>query len=188
MDLVTKKVYHSESVDNQLYFSEGEGQGQEQLSEDQPGMKPNDASPRLGRFVREAAAPIKLSSPETTGRYFLQHIYTPIETFDQEELWVLLLNSRHQVTHEVMVYRGQVDNINIRVCELFKDAIRLNMPKLIMAHNHPSSDLHPSADDLALTNQVREAAKLLSIVFVDHLILGKNGWLSMKREGFMPSR
>lgn len=136
----------------------------------------------LGRFVREASEKVEMTSPNVAGQYLQDHIYT--EVFDQEEMWVLLLNSRCKVTHEVMVYRGTVNSALARPAELLKEAVRFNAPGLILAHNHPSADLTPSDADILLTQRVISAARLLDLKVYDHLIVsGESSWVTLRDHG-----
>jgi DNA repair protein RadC len=82
-------------------------------------------------------------SPVDVAQYLLQHVYTPFEAFDQEELYVLLLNTKNRITHETMVYRGTVNSVHIRPAELFSTAVRVNAPA-ILDHKHPSGLADPS--------------------------------------------
>jgi DNA repair protein RadC len=145
----------------------------------QPSVSPQ------GRFIREPSEQSKIATAEAAGTYFQKHIYTPFETFDQEEMWALLLDCRHNVRHELMVYRGTVTSIQVRPAEVLKEAVRLNLPQFILAHNHPSGEPEPSVDDLAMTNRLNEAAKILDIQFLDHFIIGKERWTSLKELGHL---
>ena len=107
----------------------------------------------------------------------------PFDQFSQEEMWVLLLNSRTRITHEVMVYRGTVNSALVRVPELFKEAIKVNAPGLILSHCHPSSDPEPSPEDAMITRQARLAAELLDIDLLDHIVVGKDAWVSLRQRG-----
>ena len=138
---------------------------------------------QLGRFVREASEPVAINRPESAAVYFLKHIYTPFEAFEQEEMWLLLLNARSQVTHEVMLYRGTLTTIQVRAAEIFREAIRMNASSFILAHNHPSGVAEPSRDDEQMTARVKQAAELMDILFYDHLILGRHDWTSLRERG-----
>jgi DNA repair protein RadC len=83
-------------------------------------------------------------SPVAVAAHLLTHIYTPFAAFDQEEFWLLLMNQKLRVTHEVMLYRGTGGSVNIRMAEVFKEAIRVNAPALLLSHLHPSGDPSPS--------------------------------------------
>jgi DNA repair protein RadC len=144
-----------------------------------PGFK-RDEGERLGRFVREVPDSVCIRSPGDAAQYLLEKVYTPFDDFDQEELWVLLLNNKNRITHEVMVYRGQVSTISIREAELLKEAIRVNAPALILSHCHPSGDPSPSPEDVHVTRTISKAASLLGLTLVDHLIVGKDSWVSLK--------
>ena len=124
-----------------------------------------------------------MRSPSDATHYLLERFYTPLEDFDQEEMWVLLLNTKNRVTHEVMVYRGQVSTVLIREAELLKEAIRVNAPALILSHCHPSGDPTPSPEDVHVTSSVNKAASLLGITLMDHLVIGKDSWVSLKERG-----
>lgn len=82
-----------------------------------------------------------------------------------------------------MIYRGTVNAVSIRQAELLKEAVRVNSPSLILSHIHPSGDPTPSPEDVQVTRQVNEAAKLLGIDLVDHIIVGKDTWVSLKERG-----
>jgi DNA repair protein RadC len=102
---------------------------------------------------------------------------------DQEHLRVILLNTRNQVLAVNEVYRGSVSTAQVRIAELFKDAIRQNVPSLILVHNHPSGDPSPSPDDVALTKQAIEAGTILQIEVLDHIIIGDHRFASLKHLG-----
>jgi DNA repair protein RadC len=141
---------------------------------------------QTGRFVREVKENVQLTSPADAARYLLENIYTPFERFDQEEMWVLLLNTKNRVTHEVMVYRGTVNSAYIRAAEIFKEAVRVNAPGLILSHCHPSGDPSPSPEDVVMTREAKEAADVLAVSLEDHIIVGKDCWVSLRerRLGF----
>lgn len=102
---------------------------------------------------------------------------------DQEQLRVLLLNTRHQVIRQVVVYQGNVNTSLVRVGELFRDAVRENCAAVIVAHNHPSGDPAPSPEDVAVTREIVGAGQLLDIEVLDHLIVGRQRYVSMRERG-----
>ena len=137
-------------------------------------------NPELGRFVREVREAVVIDSPQTAAQYLLEKVFTPFEQFDQEEIHVLLLNNKNQITHVVMVYRGTVNQALIRSAELFKEAVRVNAVSIILAHNHPSGDPTPSPQDTQVSSVAHEVAKLLDITLLDHIIVGQDRWVSLK--------
>jgi len=68
----------------------------------------------------------------------------------------------------------------IRVAEIFQEAIKANCAGIIVAHNHPSGDPTPSPEDVAVTEQIVAAGKLLDIEVLDHLVIGHQRYVSLK--------
>jgi DNA repair protein RadC len=103
---------------------------------------------------------------------------------DQEELHVVLLDTRSRVMGIAAVYRGSLNTSVIRVGELFRPAIEAPAAAIILAHNHPSGLAEPSPEDVNVTRQVAQAGKLLDISLLDHLIIGEGGrYVSLKERG-----
>lgn len=102
---------------------------------------------------------------------------------EQEELRLVLLNTKNQVLSIPQLYRGNVNTSLVRVSELFREAVRENCPALIVVHNHPSGDPTPSNEDIKITEQMIEAGKLLDIEILDHIIIGRQGYISLKEKG-----
>ena len=110
----------------------------------------------------------------------VQHEMSALE---QEELRVILLDTRNRVLAVETVYRGSLNSSQIRVGELFKAAIRRNAAALIVTHNHPSGDPTPSPDDVAVTRAILQAGKLLDVDVLDHLVIGLGKYVSLKERG-----
>jgi DNA repair protein RadC len=104
---------------------------------------------------------------------------------EQEELWVLLLNSKNQVLSIRRLYRGTLNSSTVRVAELFRAAIRENCASVIVVHNHPSGDPTPSPEDVRVTAEAVKAGQLLDIEVLDHVIVGagKDRYVSLKERG-----
>lgn len=121
----------------------------------------------------------RISSPEDIAAL----VSSEMAALDQEELRVVLLNTKNEVLKIVTVYRGSVNAAQIRVAEVFKEAIRQNAPALVILHNHPSGDPTPSGDDVAVTRELVQAGRLLDIAVLDHLVIGDGRHTSMRRKG-----
>jgi DNA repair protein RadC len=106
---------------------------------------------------------------------------TEMSLLSQESLRVVLLNTKNHVVAIREVYRGNVNSAQVRVGEVFREAVRETCPSLIVVHNHPSGDPTPSPDDIAVTRSMVEAGRLLDIELLDHIVIGGGGWVSMKR-------
>jgi DNA repair protein RadC len=96
---------------------------------------------------------------------------------------VLLLDTKNVVTAERTVYRGNLAGSSVRVGEVFRDAVRACAAAIVVAHNHPSGDPSPSAEDLRITAELAEAGRLLDIEVLDHLIIGRGRWASLRAIG-----
>jgi DNA repair protein RadC len=106
-----------------------------------------------------------------------------MSALEQEHLRVILLDRRNRVMQTTEVYKGSVNSSQIRVGEVFKEAIRKNASALIVIHNHPSGDPTPSPDDVAVTRAIVQAGKLLDVEVLDHLVIGHGKWVSLKERG-----
>jgi DNA repair protein RadC len=102
---------------------------------------------------------------------------------DQEELRVLNLDTKNRIQSITTVYRGSVNSAQVRISELFKEAIRLNSAAIIVVHSHPSGDPTPSPEDILVTRQIVEAGKLLDVDTLDHVVIGRGRWVSMRERG-----
>jgi DNA repair protein RadC len=105
-----------------------------------------------------------------------------MSALEQEHLRVLLLDRRNRILETVEVYKGSVNSSQVRVGEVFKEAIRRNATALIVVHNHPSGDPTPSPD-AAVTRAIVQAGKLLDVEVLDHLVIGQGRWVSLKERG-----
>ena len=135
------------------------------------------------RFTYEVKEAVKVLSPADAGHYLLTRVFTPFEAFEQEEVWVLLLNNRNWITHQSMLYRGTINTVNTRIGEIFKPALRYNASSIVVSHVHPSGEIEPSPEDIAVTQAMYTAGKLLDVPLLDHLIVGRDCWLSLKTRG-----
>jgi len=101
----------------------------------------------------------------------------------QEEMRVLLLNTRNGMIGQQTIYRGSLNTAVVRIGEIFKPAVEAQAAAIIIAHNHPSGDPSPSPQDISTTRRVVESGKLLNIDVLDHLIIGDGRFISLKERG-----
>ncbi|HPP62860.1 MAG TPA: DNA repair protein RadC [Anaerolineales bacterium] len=106
-----------------------------------------------------------------------------MSALEQEHLRVILLDRRNRVLETVEVYKGSVNSSQVRVGEVFKEAVRKNASALIVIHNHPSGDPTPSPDDVAVTRAIVQAGKMLDVEVLDHMVIGQGRWASLKERG-----
>ena len=140
------------------------------------------ATGQLARRAREHNQNDKnrISSPQD-----VDNILRPLmERLNQEQLRVLVLDTRKGTLENFMVYQVTVNNSSIRPAEILRPAVLANVPNIIVAHNHPSGDPQPSPEDTAATRDIRATGKLLDIELLDHIVIGANGrFASMKENG-----
>ena len=119
-----------------------------------------------------------VQSPQDAAN-LVQHEMSLLE---QEYLRVIVLNTRNQVLEIVEVYHGSVNSSQVRIAEILKPAVERMAPAMIIVHNHPSGDPSPSSEDISLTRSLVEAGKLMDISILDHLIIGKGSFTSLKEK------
>ena len=102
-----------------------------------------------------------------------------------EEFRVLLLNTQHAVTRELMVTRGVLDGSVVHPREVFRQAIAESAAAILLVHNHPSGDPTPSAEDRAVTRQLASAGGVVGIPVLDHVIVGDGRYVSFVEAGLL---
>ena len=100
-----------------------------------------------------------------------------------EEFWILLLNQAARVIDKVRISRGGLDQTTADVRTILREALLARATQLVLVHNHPSGNIHPSPDDTRLTQAVRDAAKLMNIHVLDHVIVTDGAYYSFNDEG-----
>jgi DNA repair protein RadC len=123
------------------------------------------------RVIGNSASADELNHPERIAAYF-QSIVAGLEV---EKFWVLCLNRKNRLLKRVEITSGTASAALAHPREVFRAAIREAASAVVCAHNHPSGDPAPSAADLQMTRQLRDAAKTVDIPLLDHVILGRAG-------------
>lgn len=114
-------------------------------------------------------------------------------THETEVLWLLMLDARNALARPPhVVSTGIINGTLVHPREIFKEAIRHSANAIIIAHNHPSGDPSPSADDLRVTEQVIESGRIVGIDVLDHVVIGRetntsddSWWLSIREAGLV---
>ncbi len=112
-----------------------------------------------------------------------QMLMLEMGVLEQEEVRTLLLDARNRVVSLAQIYKGSLNTANMRIADVFKPAIRANCASIIVAHNHPSGDPAPSADDVKVTRTLVDAGKLLNVEVLDHIVIAQNRYVSLKERG-----
>jgi DNA repair protein RadC len=100
-----------------------------------------------------------------------------------EEFWIVYLNNANKVLAKQLSSRGGITATIVDVRLLFKRALELSAVGIIVCHNHPSGNIHPSASDRKLTEKIKQAGKSLDIQLLDHLIIGEKSYFSFADQG-----
>ena len=104
---------------------------------------------------------------------------------NHERVRVLYLDTKNRLVLDDLVSDGTLDEAAIHPREVVKKALELGASALILVHNHPSGSPEPSRADVQITNRIAEAGRLLGITVHDHVIIGKEGHVSLKAKGLV---
>jgi DNA repair protein RadC len=102
-----------------------------------------------------------------------------------ERVRVLYLNTQNRLVLDEHVGDGSIDEAAIHPREIIRQALDIGASALILVHNHPSGSPEPSRADIQITNRIAEAGRLLGIVVHDHVIIGREGHVSLKAKGLI---
>jgi DNA repair protein RadC len=114
----------------------------------------------------------------------VHRVCADIANLAQESFHVLCLNTRNQLLNRHMITLGLVDTALVHSREVFRAAIQDGASAVILAHNHPSGDSTPSAEDLRITKQLIEAGRIVDIKVLDHVVIGR----AIQPDGDQPGR
>lgn len=137
------------------------------------------AALELGKrvFHRRPTTGTVLDDPRVAAEALAEHLMW--ET--QEHFAVVCLNIKHQLLSTKVLTKGTASETLAHPKDVFAAALRRNAARIIVAHNHPSGALSPSRDDIALTRQLLQAANIIGIPLLDHLILGGGDYRSLRQ-------
>jgi DNA repair protein RadC len=122
------------------------------------------------RAAKEAHAPLPLIREPA---HVLALLQKETAQLDQEVFWVLLLDQKYRLRRApVEVTKGILNASLAHPREVFREAIRMAAAAVIVAHNHPSGDPTPSAEDIQITRQLLETGKIVDIQLLDHIVIG----------------
>jgi len=108
------------------------------------------------------------------------HFVDELSDKKKEHFYALLLDTKNRNIAEELVSVGILDASLIHPREVFKAAISANCRSMILVHNHPSGDCEPSGADKEVTKNLLEVGEILGIDVLDHVIVGKDNYMSMK--------
>ena len=134
------------------------------------------------RMAKEkAAASLRFDFPETVADFYMEKLRHQ----EKEIILLLLLDNKLNLIEEYMVSMGTARASLLSAREVFIEALKCRACHLMLMHNHPSGDPHPSSQDIAITRKIKEAGELMDIPLIDHIILGDNCYMSLKEEDLL---
>ncbi len=155
-----------------------------------PGVGPAKAATllaalELGRRLseRRLATGDAIRGPEDVFR----HLHPRLRDAHHEQFHLLLLDGRHRLLRDVMASQGTLTASLVHPREVFRPALREGAAALVVAHNHPSGDPSPSAEDQEVTRRLVQAGALLGVPLLDHVVVAERGWTSLRAHAALGS-
>ncbi len=134
----------------------------------------------LGKRFLKGKATILLLSPREVWDEMKE-----IRDNKKEHFAVFFLNVRNQIIKKEIISIGTLNTSLVHPREVFEPAIRYSTAQIIISHNHPSEDSTPSEEDILITRKLAQAGKILGIEILDHVIVTKKDFFSMKEKGMI---
>lgn len=154
----------------------------------QPGM--GETSTAALKIVQAAALrmisePVREKPILSSWQALLDYLRADMAHLSNERVRTLYLDTKNQLIRDEIASEGSIDQAAIYTREVVRRALDLGAAAVILVHNHPSGDSAPSRQDITMTREIQEAGQRLGITLHDHIIVGKDGYHSMKSEGLI---
>ncbi len=120
-----------------------------------------------------------------TSRDIADFLQAQLQYKSHEVFVVMFLSTAQNIIHHEILSEGGIDAVMIEPRAIIKKALEYNAKSIILCHNHPSGNLKPSRQDLALTEKIKQAASLFDIKVIDHIIVSNEGYYSFADDGMM---
>lgn len=125
----------------------------------------------------------KIKSPEDIAQ--LARVYLRMQELPEEYMYMVILNNKLQVTGVFEISHGNVNSSIVGPREVFQKALLANAVSIILMHNHPSGDPTPSSEDIKVTQRLIKAGEILGVQVLDHLVVGRTSYISLKDKGYI---
>ena len=139
----------------------------------------------LGRRKASREGP---DTPLDSSRAAAERLMPWFSRHKEERFVVLCLDSKQRLLKQEEVFKGTLTSSLVHPREVFATALRERAASILVAHNHPSGDVEPSDEDLAVTKRLEEAGRLIGIPLKDHLIIGRDRFLSLRAMGLLDGK
>lgn len=134
---------------------------------------------RTNQYVLERGMQIR--SPLDCAEYIAEEV----KSLEQEHFIGIYLDTKNRILAKKTLFIGSLNRSLVHPREIFKEALKHGTASIILVHNHPSSDVTPSPQDISITKRLIEIGELIGIEILDHIIVGANNYLSMREEKYI---
>ena len=135
--------------------------------------------------AREASEPVREQPILSSWQALLDYLRLDMAHLTTERVRVLYLNTKNMLIRDEVAGEGSIDQAPFYTREIIRRSIDLGAAAIILVHNHPSGDSSPSRQDITMTREIIEAGKRLGISVHDHVIIGKDGFTSLRSAGLL---
>ena len=122
-----------------------------------------------------------ISSPRDIAKLLINEMMS----LKQEILKLIMLDTKNNIIGIKDVFKGSLNTSIVHPREIFKEALKKSSSSIIICHNHPSGDPTPSKEDINITLRLKECSKIIGTDLLDHLIIGKDKFVSLKEKGII---
>ncbi|TVR74297.1 MAG: DNA repair protein RadC [Marinilabiliales bacterium] len=143
------------------------------------------AALELGRRRREEHVEVRPTVSSSRDAYMIMQ--PMVGDIGHEEFWILLLNRSNRLIETLRTSQGGISGTVTDIRMILKNAILHSASSLVLCHNHPSGNLKPSRADMEITRKMNDAARLMDIKVLDHLIIADGSYFSFADEGILNS-
>ena len=127
---------------------------------------------------------LKMNKPSTVADYFMEEL----RHMQTECILLLMLDNKNRLLSSEIISKGTVNTSLLSTREILITALKNHAVSIILLHNHPSGDPSPSQQDILITLKVNEAAQLIGIPLLDHIIIGDNRYISLKEQNLFQTK
>ena len=134
----------------------------------------------VSELARRMSKPIDILNLKITSPKDVYNLLADEMKYEKKEIVkLIILNIKNNILKILDLVSGGTNFAYIEPKDILQEAIKINAPKIILVHNHPSGDPNPSKQDILITNKIEECSKMLGIELIDHVIIGSMGYVSI---------
>lgn len=134
----------------------------------------------LGELAKRMSKPIDILNLKITSPKDVYNLLVDEMKYEKKEVVkLIILNTKNNVLKIIDLVTGGANFAFIQPKDILAEAIKINAPKIILVHNHPSGDPKPSKQDILITNKIEECSKMFGIELLDHIVIGSLGYISI---------